>query len=77
MSDRVQQRECYNDDEYYTSNNHDSDRHYRSALHYTHMHMHISVSTSLPTLSIVCSRFPSSSYYHYIITVIKVSGVHQ
>ena len=27
--------------------------------------------------SIVCSHFPSSSYYHYIITVIKVSGVYQ
>ena len=54
------------------SNNHDSDRYYRSALHYTRMHTHISVSNSLPTLSIVCSHFPSSSYYHYIITVIKV-----
>ena len=36
MSDRVQW--C----KYYTSNNHDSDRHYRSALH-THAHAHISV----------------------------------
>ena len=42
----------------------------------THAHAHISVYFTA-TLSIVCSHFPSSSYYHYIITVIKVSGVYQ
>ena len=48
---------------------------YQPALHYTHMH--ILVSTSLPTLSIVCMHFPSSSYYRYIINVIRVSRVNQ
>ena len=34
------------------SNNHDSDRHYGSALPYTHMHMHISVATIIAIYNI-------------------------
>ena len=48
--------------------------HYRSALCTTHVSIDLTAHTLNSLFTLI---FPSSSYYHYIITVVKVSGVYQ